>query len=381
MTRDVQCWQGLPGNLSGLMRVLQVTYSYKPLFGGADVYADELRHVLEADGLAVRVLQKPPAPTDPPDPAVLIYPRLFSVANAFWVQPLALPLMARALRRYDVIVCHYPNYCLPALLHPRVVGLSHGVFWDDHPSALRSRIKRAWARWAFRRCARYVANDTFFLREVGLDLPPGRDPFTEVAPGRWYVPNAVDTDRFSPGDPAGEPASLRPFVLVPRNIYWNRGVHLALTAFALCPDRPRDLRIVIAGGEGEAAAVAAARDAVRSHGLEATVVFIGPRPRDELIGWYRAAELTVIPSLCGEGTSLAALESMACGTPVVSTDVGGLPDLPCVHARPEGDALAQALARVLGEREAHAAAQLAAVRAGFNLDLWAQAWRRIVEDW
>lgn len=360
------------------MRVLQITYSYKPLVGGADIYADELRRVLEAAGIEVAILQKPPRP---PDESVLCYPRAFSVLNAFWLQPLALPAMASALRRFDVLVCHYPNYCLPALWHGRVVGLSHGVTWDDAPGAPRSRLKRAVARWAFGRCARYVANDTFFLREVGLEVQPGARPFCEVAPGRWYVPNAVDTKAFCPGPPSDEAAELRPFILVPRNIYWNRGVHLAVEAFARLPDRPGALRLAIVGAEGQAHAVEAAKRAVRANGLDGHVIFAGPRSRSELVGWYRAAELTLIPSLCGEGTSLAALESMACGTPVVSTDVGGLPDLPCVHAAARPDELARAIARVLSRREAEATRQMDAVREQFDFHLWAQAWRRIVEEW
>ncbi len=360
------------------MRVLQITYSYKPVLGGADVYADDLRRVLEEAGIQVHVLQKPPAPDDP---AVHCYPRPFSVVNAFWLQPLSLPLMAAALRRYDVLICHYPNYCLPALWHKRVIGLSHGVTWDDRPGALRSRVKRAMARWAFNACARFVANDTFFLREVGLSVAPGQQPYMEVAPGKWYVPNAVDTSIFCPGPPSQEATQLAPFILVPRNIYWNRGVHLAIAAFArICRTWPR-LKMVVVGGEGQPEAVVAAQQMVVQHELEGRVVFAGPRPRRELVGWYRAAELTVIPSLCGEGTSLAALESMACGTPVVSTDVGGLPDLPCIHAPPAPATLAEAMEKVLQSKDEEAQRQREAVVEQFNMQAWAEAWRKIVGEW
>jgi len=366
------------------MRVLQVTYSYKPIIGGADVYADDLRRVLEADGVEVGVLQRPLGPAERTalqDSAVITFPRLFAWGNAFWLQPLALPLMRRALKQWDVLVCHYPNYCVGCLGHPRLIGLSHGVFWDDRPRSLAARVKRSLARKAFRQASRYVANDTFFLREVGLDISPGQQPFSEVVPGRWYVPNAVDVQHFCPGPPAPEAEPLRPFVLVPRNIYLNRGVHLAVEAFARVSQQWPDYRLVVVGHEGQREAVELAQAAVEKHGLGERVVFAGGRSRDELIGWYRAAALTLIPSLCGEGTSLAALESMACGTPVVSTDVGGLPDLPCLAVPPQPEALAEAINRALAERDSLAAEQLAAVREGFNMDLWAAAWRHIVEDW
>lgn len=361
------------------MRVLQVTYSYKPLRGGADVYADDLARLLRARGHEAWVLQKPPPPEG--DPFVVCYPRAFSVVQPFWVLPASLPLIAGRLRRYEVLVCHYPNYCLPALWHPRVVGLSHGVTWDDRPAALRSRVKRAWAQWAFRRCAKFVANDTFFLRQMGLQIRPGQKLFSEVAPGRWYVPNAVNTQAFCPGPPSPEAEKLRPFVLVPRNIYWNRGVHLAIEALARLGPQAHGERLVVVGAEGQPEAVAAAKEAVARNSLNDRVIFVGPRPREELVGWYRAADATLIPSLCGEGTSLAALESMACGTPVVSTNAGGLTDLPCVHASPDAQALADAINYVLANRQEEAQRQLDAVRRDFTLQRWGDTWAAILEEW
>ncbi|MBC7287319.1 MAG: glycosyltransferase family 4 protein [Armatimonadetes bacterium] len=362
-----------------IMRVLQITYSYKPLRGGADLYADDLCRVLEEAGHTVAVLQKPPAPAD--DPAVITYPRAFGVFKPFWLLPLSLPLIRRTVRSFDVVICHYPNYCLFTPCHPRLIGLSHGVTWDDAPGTLRSRIKRAAAMTAFRRCSRFVANDTFFLREMGVELAPGERAFSEVVPGAWFIPNCVDVATFCPGRPSEEAAGYRPFILVPRNIYWNRGVHLAVEAFAAIAAEWPEMRLVVVGHPGQKSAVQAAHQAVQRNRLEGRVVFAGGRTRQELIGWYRAAQLTVIPSLCGEGTSLAALESMACGTPVVATTAGGLLDIPCLHAQPLREALAQAMAQALAVRESEALRQREAVVNGFNLDLWARAWRRVVEEW
>ena len=60
-----------------------------------------------------------------------------------------------------------------------------------------------------------------------------------------------------------------------------------------------------------------------SLGLGARISFVAPVPRTELADYYRAADLTVVPSY-NESFGLVALESQACGTPVVATDVGGL---------------------------------------------------------
>jgi D-inositol-3-phosphate glycosyltransferase len=59
-------------------------------------------------------------------------------------------------------------------------------------------------------------------------------------------------------------------------------------------------------------------------GLERTVQFVPPVAHDKLADYYRAADLTIVPSY-NESFGLVALESQACGTPVVAAAVGGRP--------------------------------------------------------
>ncbi len=60
-----------------------------------------------------------------------------------------------------------------------------------------------------------------------------------------------------------------------------------------------------------------------SLGIEDIVHFAPPCPQAELADWYRAADITVVPSH-SESFGLVAVESQACGTPVVAASVGGL---------------------------------------------------------
>jgi glycosyltransferase involved in cell wall biosynthesis len=48
---------------------------------------------------------------------------------------------------------------------------------------------------------------------------------------------------------------------------------------------------------------------------------------EQMPSWYQMADITVIPTIACEGTSLSCIEAMACGSATVATNVGGLPDV------------------------------------------------------
>ena len=87
------------------------------------------------------------------------------------------------------------------------------------------------------------------------------------------------------------------------------------------------LRFAIVGGDGaEGAMTAELRQLADRLGIADRVVFAGPRKRGELASWYAAADLFVLAT-AHEGCPNVVLEALACGTPVVATPVGSIPEL------------------------------------------------------
>ncbi|MEU5598222.1 glycosyltransferase family 4 protein [Streptomyces sp. NPDC020298] len=141
-------------------------------------------------------------------------------------------------------------------------------------------------------------------------------------PGRWTViPNGIDPERFRPAPAHAVRAGLAPLagidpaaplaVCVGR-LCRQKGQDVLLRAWDTVVRRVPDARLVLVGDGPD-------RDRL-SQEAPASVVFTGAVA--DASPWYQAADLVVLPSRW-EGMALAPLEAMACGRPVVVTDVDG----------------------------------------------------------
>ncbi len=253
------------------------------------------------------------------------------------------------------------------------VGLADGV-------ALRPRVEAEVVR-----CADLVVASTFDERDQ-LVRYYGADPerIEIIAPG-------VDHHVFQPGDRVAARRHLgiacNPVVLFVGRIQPLKGVDVAVRALAALRDPSAEL-VIVGGPSGPDGAheERALHALVEALGIAHRVRFVAPQPHDELVSWYRAADVCVVPSRT-ESFGLVALEAAASGTPVVAANVGGLRSLVAhgetgylVETRDPAD-YAEAIERVLALDDPTPMRERAAARsARFGWGIAAARLRRHYDD-
>ncbi|MBM7037017.1 glycosyltransferase [Vibrio ulleungensis] len=146
-------------------------------------------------------------------------------------------------------------------------------------------------------------------------------------PSAVTLRNGVDLELFRYADlqqqhvlreqlnlPLNQPIAVAVGWLVER-----KGQHLIVEALVQCPE----LQLYFIG-TGEQQSMLEQR--VKALGLERRCHFVGSKPQSELRDWFGAADMSILAS-SREGWANVLLESMACGTPVVATNIWGTPEI------------------------------------------------------
>lgn len=218
---------------------------------------------------------------------------------------------------------------------------------------VRRKINVRGRRWieqtVMKRCDWVVVLSEFMRRRV---MATHGIPSDRIV----VIPGATDPRAFAPAANRQEPRAAlnlpsdRTVLFTVRNLVPRMGLENFIDAIAASGTAGRRCVAVI-GGEGPLRAALDAR--IRSRGLEDIVRLVGFIPESQLAQYFQAADLVVMPTLQLEGFGLVTVEALACGTPVLGTPVGAIPEIlnqvdPILVAEgSDSRALAAALERVL----------------------------------
>jgi D-inositol-3-phosphate glycosyltransferase len=208
------------------------------------------------------------------------------------------------------------------------------------------------------------------------------------------VPPGVDLSVFAPGHRAAARAQLGLPVDAQLILFAGRlqplkapDVLLRAVAALVAGDAERRARTVLAVVGGPSGSGLAEPEQLQKLagelGIGDVVRFAPPVPQGELAVWYRAADVTVVPSH-SESFGLVAIESQACGTPVVAAAVGGLRTAVAdgqsgvLVAGHDPDDYAAAIHRLLTDEVLHRRLSDGAVRHAARFD-WAATARAVLD--
>jgi len=234
--------------------------------------------------------------------------------------------LPRAARRAGVDVVHAPAYTAPFWSPAPVVLTIHDVSYERHPEWYPYR--RDWARRAFYRRSAHVASEIltvsmFSATEItaAYGIPPERLTVTPLGVDGAFVA----TDPRRRGDLP--PGVVPPYVLHVGDLHERRNLVMLVGAVLSARRQSKTaqaLSLVLVGtdlGVGDAVSTIAARA-----GAADAVVRLGSVNERRLRALYQGSVALAYPSFY-EGFGLPLVEAMACGTPVIASNVASMPEV------------------------------------------------------
>lgn len=386
----------LPHTSDGL-RVAILSYRSDPKVGGQGVYVDYLASALAETGAQVDVISGPPYPQLSGNVRLIKLPSLdlyaqpnnghyalrakhllsptdtyeyFGHLSGKFVEPYtfgqrAFAHLKRSLTKYDVVLDNQTLASgvskIGSRLNIPLTTMIHHPITHDRKLALAAAPD-----WGHRMLVkRWYAFSRMQVREAqklrAITCP------SELAKADIISEFGVSADRIHPIPLGVDQKTFRPIKDAPRarcRIITTasadtplKGLHILLEAYhQVLQERPQAELVVIGKLRN-----GAAKNIIRARDLASKVAFKSDLSREELATEFRTATIAVTPSLY-EGFGLPAAEAMSCGTPVIVTDGGALPEVAGDAGLivPKGDpvALAAAISGLLdnSERQADIAA-------------------------
>jgi len=301
-----------------------VTSYFEPHVGGVETHVRELSRELVRRGHEVTVLT---ADTEGAGARGALggFDVVRVPSRSVWLKTPSMPAVAEAIAsgRFDLVHSHTPPplaawrasracrrlriphvltfHCDPEIVHP-LGGPIVGLF------------RLTLGRGTLRRSDELISTTASYAstsREIWNYTPT-------------VIPNAVDSEFFSPREPArhvldGLPGTPGFRILCVGRLVEHKGIEQLIDAMAFLRP-PAELIIV-----GEGALRAALEERARASPSASRIHFAGRVPLEDLPDFYRACDVFALPSVSRlEAFGIVALEAMACGLPVVASDIPGV---------------------------------------------------------
>jgi glycosyltransferase involved in cell wall biosynthesis len=303
------------------MKILRVVSDLYPFVaGGIGIHAHQMSSLQARSGHAVTVFtlrpKKPLAPDLSRDYDITFFPAYFTL----WGNSFA-PGLVRAIFKhsgdFDIIHAHShlffsTNICVLARLFHRVplIITSHGLISASTPEWLNTLYKKTISRVSF--CIAdhiicYTETEKKTIEALGIDPE-------KIS----VIHNGVDTTLFAP-DGRKQSKKDHQILWVGRYVP-GKGVEYLIEAFFQVRCKIPDARLVLVGeGPGKKAV----EDRLRELQVTSSVTFIDYVDNADLPAIYNQSAVFVLPSIM-EGMPRTLLEAMACGIPVVTTNLDHL---------------------------------------------------------
>ena len=252
------------------------------------------------------------------------------------VKALLLLLKLVTKNKYEIIITHHAYLGVVGSLISATHGIPllvifHGPWHKEamykelgqESPKLKYALRRLVEKFYLKRASKIIVLSQYMRKEASEITPIDSSRFL-------VIPGTVDTRKFAEAD---DRTTLRrrlelpehcPVLLCVRRLDRRMGIENLVDAAARLKDEGKAFLLLI-GGKGDMEAQLKLK--IKNLNLDNFVKLLGFIDEKDLPGLYAAADLVIMPSIGLEGFGLATIEALACGTPVIGSNIGGTPEI------------------------------------------------------